>query len=192
MEYTIYDYDIWGGIIEKHNLKNLAIELGVDKNPQKAKEMMEMFRYNFGAGKLTKKQRKFCNSLTIIIFMEQHFLDALIFVGTEHLLGGAYDYVQASMDLISSDFGSCFRGFICECEKRGIDIYNINFAEAYEIFLDVIKLKIKYKVPYTKLFVKKIIELFPECLRKEKSLEIRQYFLKRDINLLSEIKDQFL
>lgn len=192
MAYTIYDDDIWERIIEKHHLKDLAIELGVVKNPQKAKEMMDIFSHGFGLEKLSEKQRDFCTQLVSIKFIEEDFLDILVSTGTQHCSVGANDYVIASMRLVLSDFKNSFRDFIYECEKRGKSIDNIKFSEAYEIFLYVIKLKMKYQIPYTKLFVRKLIELSPECLKIENSLEIRQYFLEKNPKLLPKIQNELI
>lgn len=192
MAYTIYDEDIWKRIIEKHNLRNLAIELGVDKNPQKAKEMMDLFSHSFGLGKLSEKQRNFCTQLVSVEFIEEDFLDMLVSTGTQHYSVGANDYAMASMELVLSDFEDSFKDFIHECEKREKNIENIKFSEAYEIFLYVIKLKMKYQIPYTKLFVRKLIELSPECFKKEDSLEIKQYFLEKNPDLLPEIQSELV
>lgn len=189
---TIYDPDIWERILEKHHLKNFAIELGVDKNPQKAKEMMETFNHGFGLGRLSKKQQQFCSKLVSVKFAEQDFLNILVSTGTQHYSVGANDYMMSSMELVLLDFESSFKEFIYECQKREKSIDNISFSEAYDIFLDVIKLKIKYQVPYTKLFVRKLIELSPECFKREDSLEIRQYFLEKNPKLLIEIQNELI
>lgn len=192
MAYTIYDNDIWERIIEKYHLKDLAMELDVYKNPQKAKEMMSTFSHGFGIGKLSEKQRDFCTRLTSIKFVEQNLIHMVAATGRQHYSVGANDYVVASMNLVLSDFENSFEDFIYECKKRGKNIDNIKFEEAYEIFLNVIKLKIKYQVPYTKLFVRKLIELSPECFKREDSLEIRQYFLEKNPKLLSEIETELV
>lgn len=53
---------------------------------------------------------------------------------------------------------------------------NSPFQEFYKVFLEVIKLKLDYKVPYTKLFIHKLLET--STMPKEDSLEIKQYFLR--------------
>ncbi len=189
---TIYDDDIWERIIEKHQLKILAIELGVDKNPQKAKEMMHLFHHGFGLGILSKKQRDFCRQLNHIEFAEQLFLNMVVSTGSQHYSVGADDYVHASMDLVLADFDDSFKDFIRECEKRGKDLSHIKFSEAYEIFLYVIKLKMKYQIPYTKLFVRRLLQLCPKCFRQEDALEIKQYFLEKNPKLLPEIQDELV
>ena len=77
-------------------------------------------------------------------------------------------------------------------QKRGKKIDNIKFSEAYEIFLYVIKLKIKYQIPYNKLFVRKLISLSPECFKKENSIEIKEYFLEHNQKMLPEIQDELI
>ncbi len=190
MAYTIYDDDIWERIIEKYHLTDVATELGVDKNPQKAKEMVNLFHHGFGLGNLSKRQQDFCSRLVRIEFIEQDFLNILVSTGTQHCSVGANDYVQASMDLVLVDFDNSFKDFIRECEKRGKDLNHIKFAEAYEIFLSVIKLKMKYQIPYTKLFVRRLLELSPKCFKEGDVLEIKQYFLEKNPKLLSEIQEE--
>lgn len=192
MAYTIYDDDIWERIINKHDLADLALELDVYKNPKKAKEMMKLFSHSFGLGKLSEKQRNFCTQLVSVEFVEEDFLDMLVSTGTQHCSMGANDYMMASMNLVLSDFEDSFRDFIYECEKREKKIDDIKFAEAYKIFLYIIKLKIKYQIPYTKLFIKKLIELSPECFKREASIEIKQYFLENNPQILSEIQNELI
>lgn len=192
MAYTIYDDDIWERIINKHDLADLALELDVYKNPKKAKEMMKLFSHSFGLGKLSEKQRNFCTQLVSVKFVEEDFLDMLVSTGTQHCSMGANDYVMASMNLVLSDFEDSFRDFIYECEKREKKIDDMKFAEAYKIFLYIIKLKIKYQIPYTKLFIKKLIELSPECFKREASIEIKQYFLENNPQILSEIQNELI
>lgn len=192
MANTIYDEDVWKRIIEKHNLKEQAIELGVYDNPQKAKEMRSIYEHGFGLGKLTEQQRNFCTHLVTLEFAEQDFLDMIVFTGNQHCSVGAKDYVEASMRLILADFESSFKDFITECKKREKNIENIKFSDAYEIFLYVIKLKMKYQIPYTKLFVRKLLELSPECFKQEDSLEIKQYFLEKNPEMLPEIQSELV
>ena len=173
MAYTIYDDGIWQRIIEKHSLKELAIKLNVYQNPQKAREMVKTFEHGFGNGKLTETQKDFCMHLISIEFAEQNLLEMLVVMGSEHYSVGAMDYVGASMHLVLEDFERSFEDFLDECKKRDKKIDNIKFSEAYEIFLYVIKLKMKYQIPYTKLFVRKLINLSPECLKKEDSIGIK-------------------
>lgn len=192
MAYTIYDDGIWERIIEKHNLKELAIKLDVYQNPQKAKEMVKTFEHGFGNGKLSETQKDFCTHLIRIEFVEQNLLEMLVVTGSQHYSVGAGDYVEASMHLVLEDFERSFEDFLYECQKRGKKIDNIKFAEAYEIFLYVIKLKIKYQNPYTKLFVRKLISLSPECFKKEDSIEIKEYFLEHNQKMLPEIQDELI
>ncbi len=192
MAYTIYDDDIWQRIIEKYNLKELAIQLDVYYNPQKAREMVKTFKHGFGHGKLSELQKDFCRHLMTIKFVEQSLLELLVVTGSEHYSARAGDYVEASMHLVLEDFERSFEDFLHECEKRGKTLDNIPFSEAYEIFLYVIKLKIQYQTPYTKLFVRKLISLTPECFRKESLIEIREYFLEYNQNMLLEIQDELV
>lgn len=192
MAHTIYDDGIWQRIIEKHNLKEIAIKLDVYQNPQKAKAMLDVFKHSFGYGKLSEIERDFCRQLLIIKFIEQDMLEKLVLIGSEHYSVGARDYVEASMHLILEDFERSFEEFLYECKKRGKKIDDIKFSEAYEIFLYVIKLKIKYQIPYTKLFVRKLISLSPECFKKEDSLEVQKYFLEHNPKMLPEIQDELI
>lgn len=192
MANTIYDEDVWKRIIEKHNLKEQAIELGVYDNPKKAKEMRKTFEHGFGLGRLTEQQRIFCTRLVALEFVEQDFLEMIVSTGKQHCSVGEMGYVQASMELILVDFESSFKDFITECKKREKNIENIKFSDAYEIFLDVIKLKMKYQIPYTKLFVRKLLELSPECFKQEDSLEIKQYFLEKNPEMLPEIQSELV
>ncbi len=190
MTYTIYDDEIWQRIIEKHNLKDLAIELDVYQNPQKAKEMVKSFERNFGDEKLSKMQRTFYISLMSIEFVEQNLLDMLVSTGSQHYSVGAGDYVKSSMHLVLVTFEDSFNDFLEECKKRYKQIDNIKFSEAYEIFLYVIKLKLKYQIPYTRLFVRKFLSLSPESFKKEDSIEIKEYFLEHNPKMLPEIQDE--
>ena len=192
MANTIFDSDVWDRIIDKHNLKEISIELGVYDNPSKAEEMLKVYKHSFGIGELSNRQREFCTKLVSIIFVEEDFLNMLVSTGKQHYSVGAGDYVVASMHLVMADFESSFKDFIFECRKRNVDIETVKFAEAYEIFLYVIKLKMKYQIPYTKLFIRKLLELFPECYKKEKSLEIKQYFLENDSKMLLEVQDELV
>ena len=189
---TIFDRDVWKRIIEKYNLKEVAIALKVYDNPSKAEEMLKVYKHNFGIGKLTDEESDFCGKLGIIRFTEENFLHILVSTGTQHCSNGANDYVEASMQLVMEDFENSFKDFIVECRKREVDIETIKFAKAYEIFLYVIKLKIKYKIPYTKLFIRKLLELSPDCYKKDGALEIQQYFLKKDSKMLLEVKDELV
>lgn len=190
MSYTIYDCDIWERIIEKHHLKDLAMELGVLNNPQKANEMMKQYENCFGKGKLSKKEINFCSQLLMVKFTEQRFLEILVDVGTEHLSFGANDHAMASMKLALLDFESSFQDFIIECGKKGKSIETIKFSEAYEIFLNVIKLKLKYKIPYTKLFIRRLLQISPKYLKENNSLEIREYFLENNPEIIAEIIEE--
>ncbi len=192
MAHTIYDDGIWQRIIEKHNLKEIAIKLDVYQNPQKAKEMLNIFKHGLGYGKLSEIEKDFCTQLISIEFVEQDLLEMLVVTGSMHYSVGAGNYVEASMHLILEDFESSFEDFLYECKKRGKKIDNIKFSEAYEIFLYVIKLKIKYQVPYTKLFVRKLISLTPEGFKKENSLEVKEYFLEHNPKMLPEIQGELI
>lgn len=189
---TIYDEDVWERIIEKYKLKELSTKLGLYKDPQKAKEMVKLYKRNFGIKKLSEEERDFCNELVSIEFVEQDFLDMLVSTGTDHIRAGAGDYVGATMELILVDFEDSYKDFICELEKRGKTNDGIPFEELYEVFLDVIKLKMKYKVPYTKLFIRRLLEISPDCYKREDSLEIEQYFIKNNPELLLEIKSELI
>ena len=50
--------------------------------------------------------------------------------------------------------------------------------------------KLDYKVPYTKLFIHKLLET--STMPKEDSLEIKQYFLRENPDMLAEIKCELI
>ena len=193
MSNSIYDEKIWPRILEKRpELKELAIEIGVENNPQKAKEIRnEYFKTNFGIDSdLSEKEQKFALRLDMVEFAEQRFLNMVVSRGRFAHSVGADEDTSASFKLVLEEFEWTFRDFIELCKKRNVDIKNMSFKEAYEIFLEVIQLKLEYKVPYSKLFVRKLLSM--SNLKKEDSLEIKNYFLEADPIMLEEVSQELL
>jgi len=188
MSNSIYDENIWPRILEKHpDVKALAVELGVEKEPEKAREIIKKLGYNFGKGKLSEKEKNFAVELMTVEFVEQRFLSMVVSTGRfAHSVGADEDAV-ASFELVLDEFEWTFRDFIELCKKRNVDIKNMSFKEAYEIFLEVIQLKLEYKVPYTKLFIRKLLSM--SSSKKEDSLEIKNYFSKVEPKMIEEISE---
>lgn len=190
INYTIYSESIWKRMLDKHlNLKELAIQCGVEKKPQKAKEIREKYRHNFGLTELSDTQRNLAAKLASVEFVESYFLEHVVLTGKFHYENGANDYANAAFDLVLADFEDSFRDWLREVQKRNLNETS-SFAEFYEVFLDVIKLKMDYKVPYTKLFIRKLLK--NSSMPKEDSLEIKQYFLKNSPELLLEVKEDLV
>lgn len=103
---------------------------------------------------------------------------------------GADEDAAVTFNLVIDDFKRSFNDFIRLCESKNVDIKHISFQEAYEIFLEAIILKMEYKIPYTKLFVRQLLQMSDH--QKQDSIEIKNYFLKHDIELLSEISSELL
>ena len=62
---------------------------------------------------------------------------------------------MAVFDLVLEDFEESLKDWYKEIRKRNMN-ENSSFQEFYKVFLEVIKLKLDYKVPYTKLFILEI------------------------------------
>lgn len=189
-DYTIYSKGIWERMLEKYpDLKELAIKCECENNSQRAQEIMQQFEHSFGIGKLSDIEREFAIKLAGVEFAEEFFLKQVVVTGRNHYENGAGDYAIASFDLVLVDFEDSFRDWYKEVQKRNMS-QNSSFADFYEVFLDVIKLKLDYKVPYTKLFIHKLLEGSEKP--KEDSLEIKNYFLKENPELLSEINCELI
>lgn len=190
VDYTIYSKGIWERMLEKYpDLKELAIKCECENNSQRAQEIMQQFDHSFGSGKLSDIEIKFAIKLASVEFREEFFLKQVVLTGRDHYKNGAGDYARASFDLVLVDFEDSFRDWYKEVRKRNMS-QNSSFADFYEVFLDVIKLKLDYKVPYTKLFIHKLLEASEKP--KEDSLEIKNYFLKENPELLSEINCELI
>ena len=186
MEKTIYSDGIWERMLEKYpKMKEAAIKCGVVNNPDKAHEISKSYKHNFGFGVLSDDEQELGLQLKIIQMKEQFFVDHVVMTGTFHHENGAKDYAIASLELIINDFEDSFKDWRNEIKKRNIS-QNASFSELYKVFLDVIQLKIKYKVPYTKLFVRKLLS--NSAMSREDLLEVKEYFLKEDPELLPELE----
>lgn len=191
MSYTIYDDKIWQRILEKHpDLRKLAIKTGVENDPKKAKEIRKKFSHNFGSNELSETEQSFARKLCSVEFIEQGFLDGVVLKGSFAHSVGADEDALVSFEMVLEDFNWTFRDFIDTCKKRNENLENISFGNAYEIFLEVIVLKLKYKIPYTKLFIKKLLEM--SYSKEEDILEIKNYFLENDPTILKEISQELL
>lgn len=189
-DYTIYSNGIWERMLEKYpDLKELAIKCSCEKDPQKAKKIRDKIRGSFGSKISSCWERKLANCLASIEFREYKFLRQVILTGTQHYNYGSGDYVQASFDLVLADFDDSFNDWYTEVKKRNMS-ESSSFEEFYNVFLDVIKLKLDYKIPYTKLFIHKLLENSDKP--KEDSLEIKNYFLRVCSELFPEIRSELI
>lgn len=189
-DYTIYSDGIWERMLEKYpELKEKAVQCGVENNPQKAQELRGKYKSYEERKLLTQTERNLAMTLGNVEFKEIGFLRQVVITGSLHHANGAGDYTMASFELILADFEESFQDWYKEIRKRNIS-ENTSFEQFYEVFLDVIKLKLDYKVPYTKLFIHKLLE--NSAMPKEDSLEIKQYFLKENPEILPEIKCELI
>lgn len=190
---SIYDEKIWSRILEKRpELKKLAIEIGVENNPQKAKEIRdEYFKTNFGIdSNLSEKEQNLALRLNTVEFVEERFLSMVVSRGSFAHSVGANEDSGAAFKLVLEEFEWTFRDFIELCKKKNEDIRTISFKRAYEIFLEVIQLKLEYKVPYTKLFIRKLLSMSSD--KETDSLEINNYFLESEPIMIEEISSELL
>lgn len=187
---TIYDEGIWERILEKHpDLKEAAIKVGTENNVERAKEIRRAFGNNFGIGKLSKEEQDFAIRLSSVEFIEQGLLRGIVARGRFAHSVGADEDTAVSFKMVLEDFEWTFRDFLKTCKSRNKKLEELSFQEMYEIFLDEMVLKMEYKVPYTKLFVKRILEM-SEC--KEDVLEIKTYFLQNDSEMFPKISEELL
>ena len=188
---SIYDEKIWVRILEKYSdLKALAVELGIENEPEKAREIREKFRKSFGTGKLSKTEQELAMKLSSVEFVEQRFLSMIVAKGSLAHSAGADEDAVGALTLVFEEFEWTFRDFIELCEKKKEDIETISFKRAYEIFLEVIQLKMEYKVPYTKLFIRKLLSMSSD--KEADSVEIRNYFVKSEPMMFEEISQELL
>jgi len=191
MSKTIYDVGTWERILDKHpDLKELAIKVGVENNPKKAKEIREKAMHNFGIGALSETERKLATRLATTEFIEQNFLNMVVAKGSFAHRVGADEDALVSLDLILADFNQTFKDFINTCKKKRENLEKMSFNRAYEIFLKVIELKLEYKVPYTKLFIRQLLKM--SSAPKEDSIEIKTYFLENDPTMFENISQELL
>lgn len=191
MSRTIYDKGIWNRILNKHpDLKELAIKVGVENNPEKAKEIKNLFKHNFGSGKLSETEKIFARHLLSTEFIEQGFLNGAVLNGSFAHSVGADEDALAAFNLVLADFDWTFKDFIDACNKKGEDLETMSFKRAYEIFLEVMELKLQYKVPYTKLFIRQLLKM--SSAPKEDSIEIKTYFLENDPTMFENISQELL
>lgn len=191
MSYTIYDEKAWKRIVEKYpDLRELAIKTGVEDNPEKAKEISLKFRHNFGSNELSESEQELAICLSSTEFVEQQFLEFSVLRGSfAHSVGEEEDALVA-FDMILEDFNWTFKDFIESCKRRNENLENISFDKAYEIFLEVIQLKLKYKIPYTKLFIRQLLKTSES--KETDALEIKNYFSKNDPTMFQEISQELL
>ena len=188
--YTIYSDGIWERMLEKYpKLKELAIECNCVENPQKAKEISKQYSHGFGIGRLSDVEQKLGLELVSIEFREEFFLEQVVLTGKAHYKNGAYDYIGPSLNLVMVDFEDSFHDWYQEIKKRNIS-ETASFAELYEVFLEIIKLKLDYQVPYTKLFIRKLLEM--SAMPKEDALEMKNYFLEANPTILPEISCELI
>lgn len=191
MSSRIYDKNIWPRILDKYpDIRELATELGIENDPEKAQQIRLNAMRNFGLDSLSSKERKLATHLSSAEFIEANFLKMVVTKGTFATKAGAIEDANASFELVLSDFNWTFKDFINTCEKKGEDIEKISFARAYEIFLDVIVLKMEYKIPYTKLFIRQLLKM--SRTPKEDSIEIKKYFLEHDSTMLENVSQELL
>lgn len=193
MSYTIYDEKIWPRMLEKHpDLKALAIKAGVENNPEKAREIKAKFKDNIGRTKgiLSETEVELAINLSATEMVEQSFLNMVVLKGSHAYRVGEYGDAWSSFGMVLEDFNWTFKDFIETCEKRNIDLNNISFAKAYEVFLEVIQLKLEYKIPYTKLFIRQLLQMSE--YKEKDSLEIQDYFSKNDPIMLKDISCELL
>ena len=192
MSYTIYDEEIWPRILEKHSdLKALAIKTGVENKPEKARKIKIKFKDNLGRTDiLSETEIELAINLSATEMVEQSFLDMVVLKGSMAYNVEEYGDALSAFDMILEDFDRTFKDFITTCKKRNIDLNNIPFDKAYEVFLEVIQLKLKYKVPYTKLFIRKILNM--SRYKEKYILEIKDYLAKNDPIMLKDISCELL
>lgn len=191
MSKTIYDEGIWNRILDKHpNLKELAIQVGVQNNPKRAEEIQNLFKHNFGFGKLTETEKKLARHLLSTEFIEQGFLEGAILRGSFAHSAGVDEDALSALNLVLADFNWTFMDFVETCKKKGENLEKMSFQRSYEIFLEVIELKLQYKVPYTKLFIRQLLKM--SSAPKEDSIEIKTYFLENDPSMFQNISQELL
>lgn len=188
--YTIYSNGIWERMLEKHSdLRAAAIKCNVLNNPEQAQKISQKYRHNWGIGTLSDDEVELGSILWSVEFVEANFLRQVVTTGSFHLANGANDYATASFNLVLADFEASFKDWYKEVQKRNLS-ENASFGEFYEIFLEIIKLKLEYKIPYTKLFIHKLLE--NSAMPKEDSLEIQHYLLERYPEMLPKVRCELI
>ena len=128
--------------------------------------------------------------LSLAEFWEQQFLQLLIVKGSFACSAGQHEDAVGPFKMILMDFEWSFRDFIEISKKRKEDLEHMSFERAYEIFLEVIALKLEHKVPYTKLFIRRLLEM-SQC-KENDAFEIRTYFMQKDPKILLELSKELL
>lgn len=194
MKYTIYSEEVWKRILDDYpDFKVIAIELGLADEPQRAQKLKEDYFKHMGSSKFSKLEQEFCNRLASIQFVENDMFRLIISRGKEAMDVGDTEDAVSSFDLILMDFNITFEAFLREIKRRKAkDINELKFAEIFPIFLDTIKVKLDYKIPYTKLFIRKLLKLTPDVFKDEKIFEIKEYFAKEDSLMLMEIQEELV
>lgn len=191
MGYTIYDEGIWERVLERYpKLNQCAIEAGVDKNPQKAREIKKRYFRNLIGNGLSENEQAMAIELSLAEFWEQQFLQLLVVKGSFACSAGQHEDAVGPFKMIMMDFEWSFRDFIEICRKRNEDLEHMSFERAYKIFLEVIALKLEYKVPYTKLFVRRLLEM-SQC-KENDTFEIKTYFMHKAPEILPELSKELL
>ena len=190
MRKTIYDRDAWKFILEKYpKVKRLATELGLQNRPQKVEEMVERFKGFTRAEEFTQKEQELLSSLIILEFSQQEFLPLIEERGSMANLVGAEEDSEAAFQVALVAFDDAFNDFLRICKKRKLYVEYMSFYDAYKIFLEAIVLKMEYRIPLTKLFIKRLLEMRDD--KEEFSIEIKKYLLEHNIEIFTSIrKDQ--
>lgn len=188
--YTIYSNGIWERMLEKYsNLKEATIKCNVQDNPEKAQKISQKFRHNFGIETLSDDEVELGIILWSVESAEENFLNQVVMTGSIHFANGADDYAIASFNLILADFESSFKDWYQETRKRDMS-ENASFGEFYGVFLEIIKLKLNYKIPYTKLFIRRLLENSEQP--EEDSLEIKHYLSDKYPEMLPNVKCELI
>ena len=188
-EVTIFDEDIWPIILEENiALKDLAKSLGMEKDPIKARKMYDEYHGKITKMlELTKEEQAFVIELCSLVMVKQNLTSLLVMKGTFATQTGNSEDATGAFLMLLDDFEASFNSFLKEVQKRNIDFSNISFEKAYEIFLEVIVLKKNVIVPYTKLFIAKLLEF--SMNKEEDEKEIREVIIRKYPDIYNEIYD---
>ena len=186
---TIFDEKIWGRMLEKHpDLKELAIEVGVLNNPERARKIYSIWRKNFGIGKLSKSERELAISLCSMEFAEQGLVRAAINRAITCYSARQFEEALDTFEFVLDDFYWSYEEFWETCKKRFACPEDVSFAVAYEIYIEILQLKPEEIRPsYIKLFVKKLLEI--GAFTKS---EIQKYFADYEPNMLQNLSKELL
>lgn len=157
---TMYDKEIWKRMLEKWpDLKRIALKLGIENNPERAREIRSLL-YKYPAySTLCEEERKLAILLYSIEFAEQGFIRGVISKSIIEYNALQYGEAEDTFELALDDFYNSFKDFLDTCKRRFPNLELVTFDMAYEIYLEVIKLKPEeIKPSYIKLFVKHLIK----------------------------------